>query len=121
MSKRQQRRSLAGRKPAAVEIAESPTSRGVTVFWMTTLLATVVGELLALTLRLAGWWAESPLLLRFSNLMVIIAAATGVVCLLLTALALRWRDTPPPRPVTQFAIGASVLAITSLVVVLLSG
>ena len=88
---------------------------------MTSLLATIAGQLLALVLRLASWFGESAMLLRFSNLMLLVAASTGVIGLLLTALALRWRDTPPPRAITQFAIAVSLLPIGTLVAVLIWG
>jgi hypothetical protein len=122
LPKRNQRRRTA--KPARKPLAppgESPTSQGITVFWMTSLLATVVGEVIALGLRLTWWLDLSPALLTASNLMLLVSAATGVVCLVLTPVVLRWRDTPPPRAITQFAIVASVLPIVTLIAVLAWG
>jgi hypothetical protein len=88
---------------------------------MTTLLATVASEILALAVQLFQWLAPSPTLGLFANLMLLISAATGCVCLILTPVVLRWRDTPPPAAITQFAVVASLLPIVTLAGVLLWG
>ena len=123
MSKRNQRRQPAKRKskPVLAPPAESPTSRGVTVFWMMTVLATVMAEVVALAMRLLWWTSTSPTVLFFSNLMLLIAAVTGLICLVTTPLVLRWRDTPPPKPITRFAVVISLLPIVTLAAMLIWG
>jgi hypothetical protein len=88
---------------------------------MTTLLATVVSQAIALGLRVSLWfqpWSTADFL---AHLMLFIAATTGLVCLVCTPIVLRWRDTPPPRAITIFAIAASVLPLATLAALLLFG
>ena len=62
---------------------------------------------------------SAPSLLLLSNVMLLVAAVTGVVCLIVTPIVYRWRDTPPPRTITQFAIVASVVPLIALIVMLM--
>jgi hypothetical protein len=53
--------------------------------------------------------------------MLLVATATGLVCLVLTPLVLRWRDTPPPLGITRFAVAASLIPLVLLAVLAFSG
>lgn len=88
------------------------------MFWMTSVLATVLSQIIVLVFRLLLLVGSSPALLLLSNVMLLVAAVTGVVCLIVTPIVYRWRDTPPPRAITQFAIVAGSLPIVVLVVML---
>lgn len=116
MAKRAKRRSR--KRPATPP--ESRSAEAITVFWTTTLLATVLGEVGALLSRtiVALTGAQGTLLL-LSNLLLLIAAVTGLLCLALTPLVLRWRRVPPPAKITQFAVVFSLLPIVTLLVNLL--
>jgi hypothetical protein len=116
LSKRKQRRAEA--ESTSATPAESPSSKGVTVFWMTSLLATVLSQIVALALRLLLLLGSAPPLLLLSNVMQLVAVVTGVVCLLVTPIVYRVRDTPPPRAITQFAVVAGLLPIVVLIVLL---
>jgi hypothetical protein len=88
---------------------------------MMTVLATVLAEIVALALRLMWWVDGSPTQLFLSNLMLLVAAATGAICLLTTPVVLRWRDSPPPKLITRFAVAVGLLPIVTLAGVLLWG
>ena len=76
---------------------------------MTTLGAEVLGGLLLVVTTL-GTSAPASLL-ALSNLMLFIAAVTGVICLSLTPLVYRFRRTPPPTGVTVLAVTVAVVPL----------
>ena len=92
------------------------------MFWMTALLATVVGEAGVLVIRSVFVVAEPfPALKLLSGLLLLIACVTGVLCLALLPLVLRWRKVPPPIAITRFAIVASLLPWATLAAISLLG
>jgi len=76
---------------------------------MTTLGAEILGGLLRVAPTLGNFAPASLLVL--SNLMLFIAALTGIVCLSLTPLVYRFRRTPPPTGVTALAVTVSVIPL----------
>lgn len=86
------------------------------MFWMLTMMATLGAEVSSLItwglLAMAGNSEEIPATLRLlPGWLMAVALVTGVLCLLLTPLAYRFRKTPPPLGVTLIAaaVGASPL------------
>ncbi len=94
----------------------------MTVFWMMSLLVTVLGEAVALAARayvvLVSAVDEVVLL---SNLVLLISCITGLLCLGLTPLVLRWRRTAPPVAITRFAIAASLLPVVTVAALFILG
>jgi len=103
-----------------IDSGETRAAVAVTVAWMLTCMSTAAGLLVVVFLRLlmatmpaAG--ARHPLA-NVAGMLLAVAALTGVLCLLLTPVALRARRTQPPRPVVIAAmlIGAAPLVIMAL-------
>jgi hypothetical protein len=118
------RRSLNKRQSsnAPAGSAESPGAAALTVFWMTSLLATVLAELGGLISRLVMLFVNTPpSIVLLSNVLLLVAALAGLVCLVLTPIVLRWRRVPPPLAITRFAVGASLLPLGTLVALLVAG
>lgn len=96
---------------------EDRRGEAVTVGWMLTMLATAVADVLAF----AAWLVVPILsgqgdarLMVLPRLMLLIAATTGVVCILLTPVVYRFRYEPPPPPITLFGVVASVAPVLTL-------
>jgi hypothetical protein len=112
------RQEFSRAKPAGD--AESPAAQAITVFWMTSLLATVLAELCGLAARMVVLLVDAPpSITLLSNLLLLVAALAGLVCLALTPAVLRWRRVPPPVAITRFAIGASLLPLAAVAAILL--
>jgi ABC-type polysaccharide/polyol phosphate export permease len=83
------------------------TSEFITVGWMLTTLATLAAEVLALLVTIflhwstADWSAE---IRGLPNLMLVIACLSGMIGLVLCAVATKIREVPAPRAVTQGSI-----------------
>jgi hypothetical protein len=95
----------------------SEESRGtvaLTVVWMLTCLSTIVGLVVTVVLHLlmaalpAAGSSVHPLK-AMAVVILLTAAATGLLCLGLTPLALRVRRTPPPRSITIAAVVVGLL------------
>ena len=109
-------------KPAAplpIDADESRAAVALTVAWMLTLLSTAA----ALVVAIAAW----VLMLAFPaaagqvhplgslpGTLTFVAAATGVLCLILTVAANRARKSPAPRAIT---IAAALIGTAPLVVI----
>ncbi len=92
------------------------------MFWMMALLATVLSETGALIAHLFVTFAEPvPALVLLSNLLLLIAAVTGLLCLGLMPLVRRWRRVAPPAAITRFAIVASLLPLVTAAAMLVFG
>ncbi len=113
------RKKKSKKRPARTSApAESRSAEAATVFWMTSLLATVLAEGAGLTARLVMVLVEpfEPLAM-LSNLLLLIAAVTGLLCLVMTPVVLRVREVPPPTAITRFAVAASILPIATLALI----
>jgi hypothetical protein len=102
-------RALEGKKIAG---DESRGSIAVTVSWMLTLLATGGGMIVAVvcfflsrSLQMTPQQAEVFGLL--AGVMTVVAAATGVLCLILTLVVYRVRRDRPPISITIAAVFVS--------------
>ena len=93
---------------------ESQRAEAITVFWMMALLATVLAQVAALVARLIVVFVSAyPALVLLSGLLLLIACVTGLLCLALTPLVLRWRRVAPPALITRFALVASFLPLVT--------
>jgi hypothetical protein len=91
----------------------------ITVGWMLTMLATTAADLLALVAfvimpRLAAQAEEPGLTLALPRLLLFIAAIAGLVCITLTPAVYRFRDDPPPQPITIFGLVVSAAPMIAL-------
>jgi hypothetical protein len=92
----------------------------VTVGWMLAMLATAAGDVLAaiaaLIMPRVALSAEKPeLALALPNLLLFVAAATGIVVVLLTPVVYKFRRVPPPPQITGFGFVVSVLPVLALI------
>lgn len=92
------------------------------MFWMLTLLATVVAELAALASRLVVVLIQpiEPLVL-LSSLLLLVALITGLLCLALIPAVLHVRQVPPPAAITKFAIIAGALPAATILLMWVLG
>jgi hypothetical protein len=103
---------------------ESRPAVALTIAWMLTCMSTAAGVLVVLALRLlmlafpAAAAGAHPLE-RTSGILLFVALTTGLMCLLLTPLALMVRRIAPPRAVTVGAILIALSPLLLLVVLLL--
>jgi hypothetical protein len=91
----------------------------VTVGWMLAMLATTAGDILAVIAALVmpqvALSAEKPeLALALPNLLLFVAASTGIVVMLLTPVVYKFRRTPPPPQITGFGFIVSLLPLLAL-------
>jgi hypothetical protein len=99
---------------------ESRGAVALTVAWMLTCMSTAAGMFVVLVLRLlmlgfpvaAG--GVHPLS-RMADMFLFMALVTGGLCLLLTLLAHRTRQTAPPRPITIAAVLIGFSPIAALI------
>jgi hypothetical protein len=104
-------------RPDSAEAAETRAAVAVTVAWMLTCTSTAVAMvviaalgLLSLIVPFAGQ-QKHPLLV-VAGMLLMVALATGALCLGLTPLAYRVRRAAPPRAI---AIAAVLIGLTPLV------
>lgn len=117
------------RKPrhdaAALEIdpvtGEDRRAEAVTVAWMLSMLATTAADVMAMAMfaflplifaEAGGEEGMSPLV--FPRLLLLIAACTGTVCVILTPLVYRFRRVPPPPVVTLFGLIVGIAPVVGL-------
>lgn len=82
---------------------------------MLSLLATVVAEVLGVTTRIALITVgENTPLLALSGTLLLVAALTGLILLILTPFVVRLRDVPPPQPLVVAAYAAGVVPLVTL-------
>ena len=111
--------------PRAMFAEEPRASVAVTVSWMLTLLVTAVALVMALIFYLASQGMALPpksaiLLRSLAGLMLLSAALTGVLCLVLTVVVYRVRRDPPPISITVAAVFVSCFPLATMLVMLLS-
>ena len=109
MSKNRQKRSPKKEAPQQTKPLDPQqrTSEFITVGWMLTTLATLAAEILALLLTLFFHWSAAnwPAEIRaLPDLMLVVACLSGIIGLILCAVASNMREVPAPRAVTQGAI-----------------
>jgi hypothetical protein len=105
--------------PRSLLVEESRGSVAVTVAWMLTLFLSGVALLIAglafvaaLSFTLAP--AVEKNVVRLAGLMTLIAAVTGLLCLVLTVVVYRVRRDPPPIAITVAAVVVGVFPISLL-------
>ena len=83
----------------------------VTIAWMLTFLATVVGMLCSLAAYLlVRGLAQAPDAIRvLPGLLLVISGIGGIFAIVLTPFVLRLRKTKPPLAITQAVLFASAL------------
>jgi hypothetical protein len=106
--------------PRSLLVEESRASVAVTVAWMLTLLISgialfVAGIIFVVTQTVALAPVASRNLAALEGLLTIIAAITGLLCLVLTVVVYRVRREPPPIAITVAAVIAGVLPMALLV------
>ncbi len=100
------------------------TSEFITVGWMLTTLATLAAEILALLISIFLHWSEAdwPAGIRaLPNLMLIVAGLSGIIGLILCAVASKMREVPAPRAVTQGSIFICLLPWLTITARLIAG
>ena len=112
----------AERKPGGTpERGESQASTAVTVVWMLTCLSTAAALLVVFGLwllaRLFPPAADHPHpFTSIAAVLLLVAVATGVLCLLFTPLAARVRQSPAPRSITISAVLIGLAPLVTIVV-----
>jgi hypothetical protein len=101
------------------DAGESRAAVAVTVVWMLTCMSTAAALAVA-----CGLWMLSRLLAAprggmhplasIAEVLLFVAVTTGVLCLLLTPLTARVRQTPAPRSIT---VAAMLIGLAPLVVI----
>ena len=104
-----------------MDVGETRAAVAVTVAWMLTCMSTAAGLFVVIILRLlmatmpaAG--SRHPLA-NVAGMLLAVSSLTGVLCLLLTPVALRARQTQPPRPVV---IAAVLIGLAPLIIIAVS-
>ena len=101
---------------------ESQRAESITVFWTTSVLATVLGEVGGLATRAVMVFSGTyPALELLSGLLLMIASITGLMSLGLLPLVYRWRRQPPPWAIVRFSIVAAILPFVILGAVIVFG
>lgn len=98
---------------------EDRRAEATTVIWMLCVLATVLSQSIAFLVQFGLSFATDPeqipaTIWALPGLMLFTAFLTGALTLLLIPLVYRFRQTPPPRPITIFAIFVSILPLAVL-------
>jgi hypothetical protein len=101
------------------QTGEDRRGDAVTVGWMLAMMATAAGDVLALLAAIImptiALQAEKPgLALALPQLLLFVAAVTGIVCVLLTPVVYKFRRVPPPPQITGFGLVVSVLPVLAL-------
>jgi hypothetical protein len=105
---------------------ESRAAVAVTVAWMLTCMSTAVGMLVVVGLRLlmiafpvaAG--VVHPLG-RIAGVLLFVALMTGILCMALTPLVYRVRNTAPPRAIAVSAVMIGLAPMVLLIVLGIAG
>ena len=101
---------------------ETQRADSITVFWTTSVLGTVLGEVGGLAARAVMYFTGAfDWLNVLSGLLLMIACVTGLVSLALLPLVYRWRRVPPPWPIVRFSIVAAILPFVILAAILVFG
>ena len=126
MSKNRQKRRPKKESPQQTKPLDPQqrTSEFITVGWMLTTLATLAAEILALLLTIFLHWSEadwSAGIRALPNLMLIVACLSGIIGLILCAVASNMREVPAPRAVTQGSIFICLLPWLTITARLIAG
>ena len=126
MSKKHQkhrRKKGAAQQPKQLD-PQQRVGEFITVGWMLTTLATLAAELLALLVTIILHWSAAnwPAEIRaLPDLMLVVACLSGVIGLILCAVASNMREVPAPRAVTQGAIFICLLPWLTITARLIAG
>lgn len=112
--------------PRALLVEESRASVAVTVAWMLTMFATAIALAVALLVFVAArWWqltADPRNPVNFlPGMMMVSAAATGLLCLVLTVAVYRVRRDRPPVAITVVAVFVSCLPLATMLLLSFRG
>ena len=125
MSKKKLKNKRAkSKKRSKSSSGETQRADSITVFWTTSVLATVLGQVGGLGARVVMYFMGEPYppsLQLLSALLLMISCITGLVSMGLLPLVYRWRRVPPPWPVVRFAIVAAVLPFVIFLAVVVFG
>lgn len=105
--------------PLPIDADESRAAVALTVAWMLTLLSTAAAMIVAtsawaLMLAFPPPAGQGHPLESLPGTLTFVAAATGVLCLILTVAANRARKSPAPRAIT---IAAALIGTVPLVII----
>lgn len=105
---------------------ESRAAVATTVGWMLTVMSTLAGLFVAAAIGGLVLFAPAPAgqehpLAALAGLMLFVSAATGAVCLALTVLAHRVRQSPPPRAITIAAVLIGLAPLVTIAVFAILG
>ena len=127
MAKKQKRKNKAPKRTVRSETEINPATgedrRGeaVTVAWMLSMLAATGADVLAagafaIVPRIYAQAAQDPGMspLVFPRMLLLVAAVTGTVCVCLTPAVYKYRNEPPPLPITIFGLIASITPVIAL-------
>lgn len=92
-------------------------AEAATVAWMLSLFATLMAEGLGLAFRILG--IQSGLnaqLYTLSGTLLLCAALSGLILLLLTPLTLKLRKTRPPTPIVVTAVVAGLVPLVTIAI-----
>lgn len=112
--------------PRAILGEESRGSVAITVSWMLTLFATSGALLLAAISFLLARWLQIParpasVFTMLPGLMTVIAAVTGILCLVLTLAVYRVRRDSPPIAITVAAVFVSIVPLATILLLAMRG
>jgi hypothetical protein len=114
-------KALKAERGQPVDSGETRAAVALTVAWMLTCMSTAVGSATVLVLRVlmaatVGGGGRHPLA-TVAEMLLAVAAFTGLLCLLFTPLTLRIRRSQPPRSIVICAvlIGLAPLAMIAAV------
>jgi hypothetical protein len=98
---------------------EDKRGEAATVGWMLAMMATTAADVLSafagVIMPAVARRAEEPgLAMALPQLLLFVAAMTGIVCVMLTPVVYKFRRTPPPVQITAFGIVVSVLPVLAL-------
>ena len=108
-------------RPRPAVPRESPAAETLTVAWMVTVMATLLGQVAALGIQLYVRLGGASLndMMRanvemIASVLLFVAGVTGLLCLILAPLAYRCRQVPPPWTVTLLAVVIAVIPIVTI-------
>lgn len=101
----------------ATETGETRAADAATVFWMLTVMATLLAEVtMLIATALLRMGQENPLLYALREVLLLIAVISGVLSLVTIPMVLKSRRVPPPMPVMIVAVVIGLLPVVTLLI-----